>query len=187
MLLLLAVPGCKQEAPPPSTIPMPGPISSDGTTRPTDLYTNSEYGFSFSFFSDEFELIENYRDFDVALLGPFLWDYEHRINILIIIDKFPKNKSLDDFIEDNIEAGEKTFEDYATVDEYSVTVAGLPARAVVFTFKHKVGEEIAEYEDIFIAFIKDSMVYMIKYDVPTEFYEEFKDYFDMVVSSFQFN
>ncbi len=186
LVLLLLFAGCKHDSPPSSTNPFPGPLPSTGTTEGLSEY-NSKYGFSFNYCSSEFQISEDYKGVNVALLGPTLWDYYHRINIPIIIGEFPKNKSLDSLMKDNIEKGEKELKDFTVVEEYSTTIGGLPAEGVLFTFKQKVGEEIAEYKDIFLVLKKDDAVYMIKYDVPTEFYDEYINCFNIMMSSFKFN
>jgi len=186
LLFLMLFIGCTQEAPPSIKVPLPGPFPSNGTTEKSSIYTNTEYGFSFNFIDTEFELLENYRGFNVALLGPLLWDMSYQINIVIAIGELPEKMSLTDFVEKDIKNSESKLPDYEIVDQYTTAISGLPTEVVVFTFTNKVGEEMAKFNNISAAFIKDDIVYMIKYDVPEEFHEDYLNNFNTVISSFQF-
>lgn len=185
LLLLMVFIGCKQEAPPSSTVPFPGPSPSNGES--SSQYTNSEYGFSFNFIDTEFELVEDFRGANVALLGPILWDMQYRINIVIIIRELPNKMSLDDFVKGDIDNSKSKLEGYEVIEQYTTAISGLPAEVVAFTFPNQVGEETAKFNDIYVAFIKDDTIYMIKYDVPEEFHEDYLNNFNSVISSFRFH
>jgi hypothetical protein len=184
ILLLTIFTGCKQEAPPPSTVPFPGPSTPNGES--SSQYTNSDYDFSFNFFDTEFQLVEDFRGANVAILGPYLWDMQTRINIVVIIRELPKKISLDDFVKDDIAKSKSKLEGYEVLERYSTEISGLPAEVVAFTFPKQVGEETAKFNNIYVAFIKDNTIYMIKYDVPEEFHEDYLNNFNSVISSFRF-
>ena len=57
---------------------------------------------------------------------------------------------------------------------------------LTFTTPLKVEEKEYFLKDSAAVFIKDNVGYIITYDAPAEFYDEYADSFELVINSFKF-
>ncbi len=188
VILLVLLAGCKQEpAGPQAQVLSPWPLPSEETMNNSARYTNSGYGFSLNYCEEEFLPSEDFEGAVVAFAGPLLMDYAHRISIFIVAERLADNKTLEDYIRMNKQAGERTLLNYETVSEYATTIDGVPATVLVFTFTTGISGEAVMYKDMFAALVKDGLVYAIKYDVPAEFHDEYLDCFNLAISTFRFD
>ncbi|MBA7585707.1 MAG: hypothetical protein GH159_00870 [Dehalococcoidia bacterium] len=173
LLVLLPVAGCQQQSP---SLP-----DIESLT-----YTNSEYGFSVEYPKD-WDILEDYMGRVVVFIGPSVLEETYYININISIEQLSEEMTLEDYgitVESNTQMA---LPDYNKVDEYSTTIGGQPA--TVSTLTATVELEGTEYtlKDSCAIFIEDSVGYIITYDVPQEFHDQYADCFELVIGTFEFD
>jgi hypothetical protein len=179
MLPILA--GCQHETPSPNP---PASITTEGNTR---VYTNYQYGFTFTICnSQEFEAVENLGGAAIALLGPTLGDMKSRIGVYVIANKAPKNIKLEDYVRDSRKNAEKILANFTIEKESTTTIGGIEAQQTLYTYTATIGEHDYTFRNALIVFIKDNNAYAIKYETPDEFYDEYSDCFDLLISTFKF-
>ncbi len=116
--------------------------------------------------------------------GPLVGEYDYLVNIKIVREELPKDRTLEDYIRIVEEDTKKQYTDYTMVDEYSTTIAGLPA--IVRTFTATIMDVPLKNTQAFFIEDTDNVGYVITYDVPEEFYDEYADSFELVISTFEF-
>ncbi len=170
---------------PATTSPKPPP-SSITTVGNTKVYSNSKYGFSFSICNNpDFEFSENYGKAIAAQIGPLLADFKHRIGIYVMAYKVSKNTSIDDYLKAGIKEAEKTLTDFATISEKNTTVADVPAKLSLYTYTINMNDENYRFKNTLVAFIKNDTVYALRYDTPEEFYDQYVECFNLLLSTFK--
>ncbi len=173
LLVLLPVAGCQQQSP---SLP-----DIESLT-----YTNSEYGFSLEYPKD-WDVMEDFMGMEVFLAGPLVLEGAYCINVSVAVEQLPEEMTLEDYgitVESNTKMA---LPDYNKVDEYSTTIGGQPA--TVSTLTATVELEGTEYtlKDSCAIFIEDSVGYIITYDVPQEFHDQYADCFELVIGTFEFD
>ncbi len=184
-LLLVVITACQQQAPPAKTPPPGTPLieTKDGVKT----YINTKYNFSFTVCnSKHFELEENVGAATVALVGPRLNDYKTPISITVTIGGLPANSSFEDYLKSSRKEAEKSLNKFAVTDETTIQVSNIAAKQSSYTYTATVGEMEYVFQDKLIVFMKDNKIYAIKYDVPEDFYNEYSECFNSVVSTFKF-
>lgn len=182
LIITISLAGCQQGTNSPPSPEPSSPITTQGNTK---VYSNSTYGFSFTICNNpDFELIE--KGSTVALLGPYLADMKYRIGIFVIADKVPKNTKLDDYLKAGRKEAESTVANFAITSESTRTVAGIQAKSSQYTYTLPLGEEDFTFKNTLVAFIKNDTVYALKYDTPEEFYDQYVECFNLLLSTFKF-
>ena len=174
-LLAALLVGC-QAQPTPAT-PTPTPESQ--------TYPNSEQGFSFKYPAD-WVFAEDYMGLVVFVGGPEVLEGDYTVNVSLATEQLPEEMRVEDYAK-QVELNTKnSAPDLNKVDEYNTTVGG--QQAIVFTFTATLKVEEKEYflKDSAAVLIKDGVGYIITYDVPIEFYDEYVDAFELVIDSFKF-
>jgi len=180
LLIATSLVGCQQGTTSPKS-----PSSSITTVGDTKVYSNSIYGFSFTACNNpDFELME--KENMIALEGPLLSDFKHKIGIYVIADKVPRNTKLDDYLKAGRKEAESTLANFAITSEKNTTVAGVQAKLSLYTYTLTLSELDYTFKNTLVAFMKDNTVYAIKYDTPEEFYNQYVECFNLVVSTFKF-
>ena len=170
---------------PATTSPQPPPysITAEGNTK---VYSNYKYGFSFSICNNpDFEFAENYGKAVAAQIGPLLADLKHRIGIYVMVDKVPKNTNLDDYLKAGMKEAENTLTDFAIISEKNTTVSDLQAKLSLYTYTINMNDEDFKFKNTLVAFIKNDTVYGLKYDTPEEFYDQYVECFNLLLSTFK--
>lgn len=185
LLMAMLLAGCQQGRTSPVASPSkPTTIETQGNSK---TYSNYQYGFSFSTCNNkDFEVSENYQGAVFALLGPFLRDMKHQMGIFMIIDKLSKNTKLEDYLQAHKKEGERTLANFAITNESAITIGGVPAKLISFTFTLNIEDEEYAYKDLLAVFVKGNNIYAIKYDVPAEFHDQYIDCFNLILPSFKF-
>ena len=178
LLLVVPMAGCQQE-PPPSE-PPPSLPTIEGLT-----YTNSEQGFSVEF-PEDWDVMEDYMGMVVAFMGPLVLEGAYYININVRVEQLPEKMTFEDFVKSGELADKRTIPNYKKIEEYSTTIAGLPANMHTITGTVKLDEKDLLLKDGVARFVKDEVGYVITYDTPEEFHDEYADCFELVISSFKF-
>jgi hypothetical protein len=183
-LIIFLLIGCTKTTNTPVT---PIPKSPTQNERP-DQYTNTQYGFTFKVCSDrDFKFAENYAGATVALLGPLLRDFKHQVGIYVILNKLPKNTTLEDYLKKQQSTAKTTLANFTIIDEKDITVGAIPAKLSQSTFTVSSVEGDINYRTTLAAFVKDGIVYAIQYETDAELYDEYARCFNTVLSTFQFN
>jgi hypothetical protein len=190
MIALLVLPcGCNNEStsndnypPLPSvTLPIPSSELMDASA----LYNNDDYKFSVSY-CKEMKVQEN-AGAAVVFLGDMLGDMAHFISISVVVKKLPAKTTLRDYMEQNKQAAEETLQDYKSISEEETTVAGLPAVTVMYNFFTTLGEHNYMFKNTMTTFVKGKNVYSIIYAVPTDFYSQYIDCYNLILYTFAFD
>lgn len=181
--------GCNKEVTPDDNYP---PLSSATLSVPSSelidasvLYQNKDYKFT-TRYCKEMTLQENQGP-AVAFLGDMLGDMAHFISISVVVKELPKKTSLRGYIEQNIQASEKTLQDYSVISEEEITIAGTQAIKVMYNFALKLGDYDYIFENTMTSFVKGKNVYNIIYSVPDEVYSQYKDCYDLILYTFEFD
>lgn len=197
LLVLLSVTlviSCKQQpasAPTPALVPSPSPTPTAPPPPPvseTLTYTNSGYDFSVQYPKD-WDFLEDYMGMVVLLAGPsitLITDHEYMVNISIGVSELPEKMTLEELVKMGELQDKRSIPNYNKVKEYDTTIAGLPANVQTITGTIKLGEDDVLLKDAIARFVTDKVVYVITYDGPEEFHDEYLDAFELVVSTFKF-
>jgi len=178
ILILPVLAACQQPSVPPPS------ISTQGNAR---VYTNFKYGFSFTICDNkEFEVVQNYGGTLVALRGPLLADLKTQISIYMIAKEVPKNTKLEDFLAADRKESEKTLSNFALLSEGTTTIGNIQARRTSFTYTATLSEQDYTFKNTLVVFMKDNVIYAMKYETPDESYDEFVDCFNVLISTFKF-
>jgi len=190
VILLLLSPvatavGCQQQPAPTTPTPTPTPTPIPPPTPETLTYTNSEYGFSMEY-PEDWDILEDYMGTVVFLGGPAVLEGTYMINISVAAQELPTKMTLEDFVRGGELIDKETIPNYNKEEEYNTTIGGLPTSVQTIT-----GTVELDGEDLLLRgkaarFVKDKFGYIITYDVPTEFHDQYLDYFELVISSFKF-
>jgi len=187
-LLLLLTFGCQpQPILEPSLTPKPQePVPTPSPTMGTLTYTNSEHGFSVEY-PEDWNCVESGLPEGeiVAFIGPIvpLAETEFTINIGISSWELqPPIPTLEEWYRANQMYMMEVAEDYENLDEYSTIISGL--RAIVSTntrsqYGYKIMGSLA-------GLLKEKRCYIITYMTPPEFYNDYVDCFELMISSFKF-
>jgi hypothetical protein len=103
------------------------------------------------------------------------------------VKKLPAKTTLRDYMEQNKQAAEKTLQDYKLISEEETTVAGVPAVKVMYNFFTKLGEHNYMFQNTMTTFVKGKNVYSIIYAVPTDFYNQYIDCYNLILYTFTFD
>jgi hypothetical protein len=179
-IILPFLTGC--QPPPP---PRPPEITTEGNTR---IYNNYQYGFSFTICNDQdFEAAEDKSGNGIALIGPTLGDFKTRIRVIMLANKAPKNFKFEEYIKENRKEAAKTLANFAVEKEGAITIDGVAAQQTFYTYTTALGEHEYTFRNALIIFLKGDNLYVIKYETPDEFYDEYSDCFDLLLSTFKFS
>jgi hypothetical protein len=184
MLLLVVLTGCQQQTPSTKTPPATPQIETKDGVK---TYINTKYNFTFNVCNNrEFEVEENYGGTTVALLGPRLNDFKRRICVTVTVIGLSANSSLEEYLKSSLKEAEKSLTKFAVTDETTIQVSDITAKQSSFTYTATIGDQEYIFQDKLIVFMKDNKIYAIKYDVPEEFYNEYSECFNSLVSTFKF-
>jgi hypothetical protein len=180
--------GCNGNTPTDNYPPLPTAtlsVPSNELINASQPYHNEDYKFS-TRYCNEMQLVEN-QGAAVAFLGDMLGDMAHFITISVVVKELPKKTSLRDYIEQNKQAGETALQDYSLISEEELTVAGTQAIKVMYSFAASVGDYNYTFENTMTSFVKGKNVYNVIYSVPDEVYNQYKDCYDLILYTFEFN
>jgi hypothetical protein len=183
LLLVILLTGCQQESVPsqPSKLPT---VEIQGNAK---VYINSKFNFSFNLCNNnDFELTENYKGTTVALLGPLLKDLKHQIGIFVAPGKLSNNTKLEDYLKNLMKDAGNSLAKFAITNESTVTISGISAKLISFTYTVPIEDEEWLFKTTLVVFNKDNLVYIIKYEAPDEFYEQYADCFNLLISTLKF-
>jgi hypothetical protein len=184
LVLIIFLVGCQQPTPITKTKPKTPIIETKDGVK---TYLNSLNNFTFVVCNNkEFEVEENSTGTNVALLGPRLNDLKRRISVTVVVGTLPTNTSFEDYLKNNVKEAEKNLAKFAVIDETTTTISSIAAKKSSFTYFETIGDQDYVFKDVLIVFMKDQKVYAIKYDVPEDFYNEYADCFNTLVSTFKF-
>ena len=158
--------------------------SSSPSSEASRTYTSSEYGFSVDYCKD-WRVKEDYPGLAVVFAGPAVGEWNYYVNISIEIMPVAKGMTLADYVELYEEDVKEDISNYTKVGEYSTTISGVPSAVLVITAPTSTdnGDEVPLKDKVAIV-LKDEVAYMITYDVPAAFHDEYAHCFDLAISSF---
>ncbi len=151
----------------------------------TQTYSNSEYGFSLEY-PEDWDIVEDVAGYVVVFTGPSLQEYIFTVNINLKVEQFLEEVTIKDFLQMVELANESKTKDYTKVSEYDTIISGQSAKVVTLTAIMRFDEEAFKSKAVSAIFIKDNVGYIITYDVPVQMHEEYKDCFELVIDSFEF-
>ena len=184
VLLAVFLAGCQQKTTSPPPPNSPSSVTTQGGVK---VYSNATYGFSFTICnSKDFELQEKYRGTTVALAGPLLADFKHQIAVSVVTNKVPKNTKLEDYITAARKEAERTLKDFAITDERPTTISGIQAKLTSYTYTTTINEEDIIFKNTHVTFIQDNTLYAVGYESSEEFYDQYVECFNIVLSTFKF-
>jgi hypothetical protein len=182
----------EQPVPESEAKPTPTPSTSPYSLTPsvpqieTLTYTNPEYGFSVDY-PAAWEVKEGWRDSVVTFKGPMVLEgagYELHATTLIAIEQLRRDMTLQDYVM-AIEADQQTSLLKSTY--YRSTMGGVPAIVGEWTIDVNMENEKIRLKDLVVIFIKDNVGYVIAYDIPLEFHDNYLKAFSMALRTFKFN
>ena len=148
-------------------------------------YTNSEQGFSFEYPAD-WVFVEDYMGLAVFVAGPEVLGGDYTVNINVATEQLTEEMTVGDYAK-GVELNTKmSVPDLNKVDEYSTAIGGQPASVFTFTMTFEIYGKEYFLKDLAAVLIKDGVGYIITYDAPTEFYDEYVDSFELAINSFKF-
>ena len=156
------------------------PVAPPPPTVEGQTYTNSEYGFSCDFPKDWG--VEEGIASTVMFVGPVTGEYDYMVNISIIVEELPLKWELDELVRMSDLQTKQQFPDYVVVQQYETTIGGESAIVQVFTIE-VMG---MPFKDAVATFLKGKTVYMITLDVTEDLYEQYRDEFALVITTFKF-
>ena len=130
--------------------------------------------------------MEDYMGAVVAFMGPLVQEETYYVNINVQTEQLLEDMTPKDYGKAVELNSKRAFTDYNKVDEYNTTIGGGPAMVFTCTCSTEAGGMKWALKDSVAVFVKDDVGYIITYDVPAEFYDEYCDCFDLVISSFEF-
>jgi hypothetical protein len=74
------------------------------------------------------------------------------------------------------------FSGYKELEEYDTSIGGVPASIMEYTIPYN----NTYLQNIFAIFVKDDIGYIIHYEAPAEFHDQYLDAFNLVISTFKF-
>ncbi len=167
-------------APIPSSPPAPPPPTIEGLT-----YTNSEFGFSVKHPKD-WDVLEEYVGTAVFFGVPMVLEGTYMVNISVIVTQLPQKMTFEDFVRGGELADKKNMLNYNKVEEYDTTMGGVSANLQTISGTVKLAGEDLLLKDGVARLVKDKAGYVITYDVPEEFHDQYADCFQLVISTFKF-
>ena len=179
LVLLAAAPlvGCQQE-----------PAQEPPMASAAETYTNSEYGFSVEY-PEGWGMEEGLMGSVVMFAGPSVLDSAYLVNINLLVEQLPESPktTLEEYCSLTELYLKEGLADYAKIEESSIEISGLPAivRTVTLSVEYE-GEKLV-LEDSQAYVIRDNAAYIITYDVPSEFHDEYADCFELVINSLRFD
>ena len=167
----------------PASEPTPSQSSMDSAT-----YTSSEYGFSFEYPKD-WDVMEDYMGCTCVLYGPLVREgYMVAISLNAeSLTGFPTEVTFDDYwrmVELNSKRSDPTYEG---IDKYDTIVGGEPAKLILCSTCYEFEGETIDLKDAYVAFVKDDTGYVITYDIPVEFHDQYYDSFELVLKTIRFD
>ena len=148
-------------------------------------YSNSNLGFSVDYLAD-WSVMEGLPGLVVGFAGPEVLDGTYTISINVAVERLREDIALKDYIKASELKAQRNIPGYNKVQEYDTTICGLPAIVWVQTSTtESYGGHIA-LRDKKAMFVKDNIVYVITYDVPAEFHNQYAGWFDLAINSFRF-
>ena len=151
----------------------------------TQTYSNSEYGFSMEYPAD-WDIMEDYRGYVVAFMGPYIPEYEYTVNINLEIVQLPAEMTLEYFQQVIELANESKTRNYNKISEYDTIIGAQLAKVFTITAEMDFDIESVALKDIGAIFIKDYFGYLITYDVPSKMHEDYRNCFELIIDSFKF-
>lgn len=183
-LLLILVAGilllnaCTKPTPVPISVTLPKPAIESRT------YTNSEHGFSVEY-PEGWDILEDYMGTIVLFAGPMVLEGDYYVNVNVREVQLPREMTLKDIVKSGELIDKRNIENYDKLEEYNTIVGGLPANVQTCTGILKVNGKDLLLKDKVARFVKDKVCYIITYDVPAEFHDEYTDCFNLVISTFE--
>jgi hypothetical protein len=151
----------------------------------TELYTNSEYGFSIEYPTD-WDLEEDYMGMVVGFFGPVL-ENSYMVNVNVQIEEIPKEMTVRDYAKACMLTAKKTCEDFQQIEEYkTTTIDGCDAIVDVITLTVTEGEQVFALKDITAMIVRDRKGYMLIYDVLENYHDEYLYSFNEAIRTFKF-
>lgn len=150
------------------------------------IYTNLEYKFSFEYPKD-WNIVEDQKGLVFVIYGPMVLEGIFTINMSLQTAELEEETTFANFVNiSELEIRTRHPGGYKKVDEYDTTIGGQPARVITadFIIEHK-GTKY-NLKDTYALFIKDNIGYLMFYDVPAEFHDDYIDCFELVINSFKF-
>ena len=180
---LLLVTAC---ASPLTPTPTPSPTPSPTPTPPLETltYTDSEHGFSVEY-PEDWDVKAGFITTIVTFVGPVEEQTGGAININIGAAQsaeFPQ-VTLEEYVRTYQLGVEENAENYEKVDEYDTVVGDLAA--IVWTWKEDLSGTTLMATMAF--FMKEDIVYAISYGATLESYNDYLDYFELALSTFNFD
>jgi hypothetical protein len=173
--------GCQNPSPSQPSKPI---IEKQGNTQ---IYSNTKFNFTFNLCnSNDFYLTENFLGATVALRGPLLKDLKHEILISVTVTKLSGTTNLEDLLKNSVTNAQKNLKNFALTSTTSTLIGGIQAKLQSYTYTNTIGDEEWAFNDLLAVFVKDSLLYAIKYEVPDEFHKEYLDCFTSLTSTFKF-
>jgi hypothetical protein len=117
--------------------------------------------------------------------GPLVGQYNYRVNISVLRQELPKDKTLEGYVRTVELETRKQHPDYAESGEFRTVIAELPAVVTTFTATSN-GVPIRKSQAVFIE-DTDNVGYVITYDAPLEFYDEYANGLELVMHTFEFS
>jgi len=153
----------------------PPPPMVEGQT-----YHNSEFGFSCDF--PEGWTAEEGVGQAVMFAGSTEGEYGYMINISIGVEELPVRWELDEYVRMSEVQAKSAYPDWTVVQQYESTVGGVPSIVQVITVE-AMGYPL---KDAMAFFMKGKTAYLINLDVTEDLYEQYRDEFALVITTFEF-
>ncbi len=156
------------------------PVAPPLPTVEGQTYHNSEYGFSCDFPKDW--NVEEGVGVTVMFAGPVEEEYDYMVNISIDVAELPIRWELDELVRMSDLQSKQLFPSYIVVQEYETTIGGVPAIVQVFTME-VTGIPL---KGAAATFLKGKTAYIIALGVTEDLYEQYRDEFALVITTFKF-
>ena len=151
----------------------------------TELYTNSEYGFSIEYPTD-WDLEEDYMGTVVFFAGPLL-ENRYMVNVNVLIEEVPEEMTVRDCAKAFVLTAKKTYENFQKIEEYkTTTIDGDDAIVDVITLTITEGEQVFALKDATAMIVRDKKAYGITYDVLENYHDEYLYSFNEAIRTFKF-
>ena len=157
------------------------PVAPPPPTVAGQTYTNSEYGFSCDF--PEGWTAEEGVGQAVLFAGSTEGEYGYMVNISIGVEELPVRWELDEYVRMSEVQAKSAYPDWTVVQQYESTVGGVPSIVQVVTVE-AMGYPL---KDAFAFFMKGTTAYVIGLDITEDLYEQYRDEFALVITTFKFD
>ncbi|MFC1926006.1 PsbP-related protein [Chloroflexota bacterium] len=151
----------------------------------TELYTNSEYGFSIEY-PKGWDLEEDYMGTVVIFAGDLL-ENRYMTNVNILIEEVPAEMTLEDYAKGSALTAKKKYENFQIIEQYrTTTIDGYDAIVTTYRATVTYGEKAFACKDASAWILRDEKAYSITYDILESYHSEYLDSFWEAVRTFKF-